>query len=140
MKHIHENIVNNIISHRKRLNLSQEQLAEKAGVKKFTTVSNWERGANLPNTETLFKLCEIFGITMDEMYGVNTPVVTESRAAAENIRKHYGEQAVHLIMMFAAMNDRGQKKVVDYTADLIVNPMYADKEKLAGIERRVQRK
>ena len=132
MGQIHENIVANIILHRKRLNLSQEQLAEKAGVKKFTTVSNWERGANLPNIETLFKLCEIFDITMDEMYGVNTAGVIDCRTTAETIRKHYGEKALNLIRIFAAMNDQGQKKVVDYAADLIINPAYADKGKMAG--------
>jgi len=132
MGQIHKNIVNNIVSHRKRLNLSQEQLAEKAGVKKFTTVSNWERGANLPNIETLFKLCDIFGITMDEMYGVNTAEVTDNRATAETLREQYGDKAVHLIRIFAAMNDQGQKKLVDYAADLIINPAYADKGKIAG--------
>ena len=132
MGQIHKNIVANIVSHRKRLNLSQEQLAEKAGVKKFTTVSSWERGANLPNIETLFKLCEIFDITMDEMYGVNTADVTNSRAAAETLREHYGEKAVHLMKIFAAMNNQGQKKLVDYAADLIINPAYADKSKIAG--------
>jgi len=132
MSQIHENIVRSIVSNRKRLNLSQEQLAEKAGVKKFTTVSSWERGANLPNIETLFKLCEIFDITMDEMYGVNTVDVIESRATAETIRELYGDRAVHLIKIFAAMNDLGQKKVVDYAADLIINPAYADKGKITG--------
>ncbi|MDR2728852.1 MAG: helix-turn-helix domain-containing protein [Chitinispirillales bacterium] len=132
MGQIHKNIVGNIASHRKRLNLSQEQLAEMVGVKKFTTVSSWERGANLPNIETLFKLCEIFGITMDEMYGVSTIGATGCREAAETIRKQYGEKALNLMRMFAAMNDSGQKKVVDYAADLIVNPAYADKGKIAG--------
>lgn len=132
MGQIHKNIVSNIISHRKRLNLSQEQLAEKAGVKKFTTVSSWERGANLPNIETLFKLCEIFNITMDEMYGVNTADITDRRAAAETIREQYGEKAVHLIGIFAAMNNIGQTKLVDYATDLIVNPAYADKGKITG--------
>ncbi|MCL2689198.1 MAG: helix-turn-helix transcriptional regulator [Chitinispirillia bacterium] len=132
MGQIHENIVANIVSHRKRLNLSQKQLAEMSGVKNYTTVSSWERGANLPNIETLFKLCDIFGITMDEMYGVNTADITESRTTAETVRKHYGDKAVHLIKIFAAMNDLGQKKVVDYAADLIINPAYADKGKIAG--------
>ncbi|MCL2690581.1 MAG: hypothetical protein FWE57_12155 [Chitinispirillia bacterium] len=103
-----------------------------AGVQKFKNVSSWERGVNLHNIETLFKLCEIFDITMDEMYGVNTADVTESRTTAETVRKQYGDKAAHLIKIFAAMNDMGQQKVVDYAADLIINPAYADKGKIAG--------
>lgn len=66
---IRDNIAANITFHRKRLKLSQKELAEKVGVKSVTTVSSWERGANAPDVETLFKLCDLFGISVDAMYG-----------------------------------------------------------------------
>lgn len=69
---IRQNIAYNIGFHRKRLKLSQKELAEKVGVKSLTTVSSWERGANAPDVETLFKLCDLFGISVDEMYGVKS--------------------------------------------------------------------
>jgi len=69
---IRQNIAYNIGIHRKRLKLSQKELAEKVGAKSLTTVSSWERGANAPDVETLFKLCDLFGISVDEMYGAKS--------------------------------------------------------------------
>lgn len=75
---IRENIAANILFHRKRLKLSQKTLAEKVGAKSLTTVSSWERGANAPDVETLFKLCDLFGISVDEMYGAKSQIDREN--------------------------------------------------------------
>ena len=69
MDEIKNNISQNILKHRKRLNLSQKELAKELGIKNLTTISSWERGANLPNIETILKLCEFFKIDINEMYG-----------------------------------------------------------------------
>jgi len=71
MGDIKENISNNIVYYRKKNGLTQSQLAEKLGVK-TTTVSTWERGASSPDIETLYDICKIFGVSLDEIYGVNT--------------------------------------------------------------------
>lgn len=39
---------------------------------KNSSISNWEQGANTPDIETLFKLCKIFRIDVNEMYGCDT--------------------------------------------------------------------
>lgn len=70
MADIRKNIAANITKHRKLMKLSQKELAEAIGAKSFTTVSSWERGGNVPDVETLFKLCSFFNISVDEMYGV----------------------------------------------------------------------
>lgn len=67
---IRKNIASNITKYRKQMKLSQKELAEAVGAKSLTTVSSWERGANAPDIETLFKLCDLFHISVDEMYGV----------------------------------------------------------------------
>lgn len=69
MGDIKENISNNIVFYRKKAGLTQSQLAEKLGVK-TTTVSTWERGASSPDIETLYDICKIFSVSLDEMYGV----------------------------------------------------------------------
>lgn len=71
MGDIKENISNNLVYYRKRIGLTQSQLAEKLGVK-TTTVSTWERGASSPDIETLYDICRILGVSLDDMYGVNT--------------------------------------------------------------------
>lgn len=63
------NIGENIRSCRRKMNLTQEQLAEKLGVS-FQSVSRWENDLTYPDTELLPVLSKIFGITTDELLGV----------------------------------------------------------------------
>lgn len=49
---------------RKRCGMSQEKLAELVGVSR-QAVGKWEGGQSAPNTENLFRLAEIFGVTVD---------------------------------------------------------------------------
>ena len=44
---------------------------------KSTTVSTWERGASLPDAETLFKICDILGVSLSEIYGADTIINKE---------------------------------------------------------------
>ena len=57
-----------IVHHRKKLNLTQDQLAERLGVT-AQAVSKWENDQSCPDIATLPKLAEIFGITTDELLG-----------------------------------------------------------------------
>ncbi|MGG0717449.1 helix-turn-helix transcriptional regulator [Robertmurraya massiliosenegalensis] len=45
---------------------SQEELAEKLFVSR-QSVSKWENGQNYPNIETIIKLSDLFGVTVDEL-------------------------------------------------------------------------
>lgn len=49
-------------------NMSQETLAELAGVSR-QSVSKWETGGSVPELEKLFRLCDIFDVTLDELTG-----------------------------------------------------------------------
>ena len=55
-----EILAKNILSERKRLDLSQVALANKLGAKEGSTVSFWENGKGEFNVATLMKLCAIF--------------------------------------------------------------------------------
>ena len=52
---------------RKKALLSQEELAEKLGVK-HNAISSWENGVNSIDIDTLFQICKIFGISVNDMY------------------------------------------------------------------------
>ena len=49
---------------RQRAGMSQEKVAELVGVSR-QAVTKWEVNQSAPNTENLFKLAEIFGVTVD---------------------------------------------------------------------------
>lgn len=48
--------------------LTQQDLALQLGKSK-NVVSNWERGDNSPNLDEVEKLCEIFGVTPNQLFG-----------------------------------------------------------------------
>ena len=56
---------NKINYFRQRSGLTQEQVAEQINVTR-QTVSNWERGVNEPDFESLCRLSEVFGISLND--------------------------------------------------------------------------
>lgn len=61
-----------IASNRKRLNITQDALAQKLGVTN-QAVSKWELDQACPDIQLLPILADIFGITMDELFGRENP-------------------------------------------------------------------
>ena len=69
MTPIREEIAKNLLYYRKRSGMSQKEFAEKLGVRN-STVSTWEKGVNSIDIETLFRACDILGVSLSDMYGV----------------------------------------------------------------------
>lgn len=59
-------IGNFIMAERKAKNLTQAKLAEKLFISE-KTVSKWETGKGIPDTGSLTKLCDIFGVGINEI-------------------------------------------------------------------------
>ena len=78
-----------ILYHRKRLGLTQDQLAEKMGVT-AQAVSKWEHDLSCPDVTAVPRLAELFGISTDELLGV-------PRAAEEPRKSHVGEVVEEVI-------------------------------------------
>ena len=57
-------LADKIIKERKRLGLSQEELAEKMNVSR-QAVSKWEGGQSIPEIEKILQLSSLFGVTTD---------------------------------------------------------------------------
>lgn len=66
-----------IQSYRKKAGLSQEALAAKVGVSR-QAVSKWEVGDATPELDKLMALAKTFGVTTDELLGMEEPVRAES--------------------------------------------------------------
>ncbi len=56
----------NVNTHRKRLNWTQDQLAERAGISK-QFVSNIERGKTIPSLLTVLSLCDALDVTPNDL-------------------------------------------------------------------------
>ena len=57
-----------IVNRRKTLGLTQEGLAQKLGVTN-QAVSKWESGQSCPDLALLPRIADLFGITIDELFG-----------------------------------------------------------------------
>lgn len=57
---------NRLLQYRKKMNLSQEELAARIGVSR-QAVSKWERAEASPDTDNLILLADIYGVSLDEL-------------------------------------------------------------------------
>lgn len=58
----------NILNLRKRIGLTQQELAQKIGCNQHS-VSSWENGTREPNIQTLCALADIFDVSLDKLVG-----------------------------------------------------------------------
>ena len=76
-----------IVECRKENKLTQEQLAEKLGVTD-RSVSNWENGICLPDCSLYKTLCDVLGITINELFaGQKIREEEYKKVADENLMK-----------------------------------------------------
>ena len=61
---------------REEKNLTQKELATLIGNVQ-RNISNWENGWNEPDCESIVKLANVFGVTLDELFGRDTPIPPE---------------------------------------------------------------
>ena len=67
-----------IAKERKEKKLTQAKLAEQLYVSE-KTISKWENGNGIPDTNTLPKLCEIFGVSLNELLNGERMFVDEKQ-------------------------------------------------------------
>lgn len=72
-----QNLCNNIGELRRAAGMTQEQLAQRLGLS-YQAVSKWENGLSCPDVFLLPDIAEIFGVSLDRLFGVET-------AASENV-------------------------------------------------------
>lgn len=96
-------LADKIIEERKRIGLSQEELAERLNVSR-QSVSKWESAQSIPDINRIIMLAEIFGVTTDYLLkddavrNVGEPV-KESVEHPRNVRKVSLEEASEFLRM-----------------------------------------
>lgn len=66
-----------IAEQRRRLGLTQEQLAETLDVTN-KTISRWERGINLPDYDQVLKVCELFHVDIEDFLKGNLAPLSDA--------------------------------------------------------------
>lgn len=69
---------------RSEFQITQKELADKIGNTQ-RNVCNWENGKSEPDYDSLVKVADLFGVTLDELFGREQPSL-ETRGPAETDR------------------------------------------------------
>jgi transcriptional regulator with XRE-family HTH domain len=76
---MNEKFSTNLQFYRRRMDLTQEQLAERLDVSR-QSISKWEAGAAFPEMDKLLRMCEMFACPMDTLLRGDAEVETASDA------------------------------------------------------------
>jgi len=118
--HLGENIREN----RRRMGLTQEQLADRLGVS-FQSVSRWENGTTYPDMEKLPELAKLFDITTDALLGFvkkeeKIPIDDLDRMYMEAVGREDWEECADIIRRirheYLDELDKGLRSVVRYAS------------------------
>lgn len=77
--------------------ITQRELAELCGVHQ-TAVSQWEKGRTLPDKESLIRLSDIFGVSIDTLMKKNTPANKNSIPVLGYVRAGCPAEAIENII------------------------------------------
>ena len=62
---------------RRNVKLTQKEVAEKLGISN-STICNWENGVSFPDAKQIEKLCELYGLSYDNINFLTTnPIKTD---------------------------------------------------------------
>lgn len=93
--------------------LNQPELAQKIGTSQ-ANISRWERGEVLPNIDFCVQLANCFGITLEELLGVEYNFGVKKIAAAPNTGNvSYSAEERQLIIDYKKLNSRSKKYLQD---------------------------
>ena len=108
-----ENIGAKIAELRREHNMKQDELAEMLGVTP-QAVSKWENGASMPDISLLPKIAQIFGVTIDDLFGVNNTPKPDVQMLPAEKRKSFDEMILRV-----RVRDGGDKVNVNLPLPLI---------------------
>lgn len=125
-------IAANIRFFRKKLHLSQPDLADMLGYKSFTTIQKWESGVSTPPFETFVKMAEIFDVDMDDLAKTDLSVRGGSYFGYSNCSVPvYGKipagvpiEAITDIDEYVPLSDKMSKRLEFFALRLNDNSMY----------------
>lgn len=119
-------------SARERRGLTQLQVAETLG-KRQQTIGNWETGYAQPDANTLFALCDLYNISIDDAFGGGRHVVVSS-SEKEHLEKYrtlddHGKRVVDFLLneeaaRVAASKEQGHKHLTDEESIALATQRY----------------
>ena len=97
--------------------MTQQEIADALGESSGRVIYNWEKGIGRPDCDKLAKLCDLLGVSADEMIGCRSMSERPTAAEWETIKK------------YRALDEHG-KEIVNYliTASTGEYPQLTEKQ------------
>jgi transcriptional regulator with XRE-family HTH domain len=101
--------------------MSQEELGRRVGVQR-AAINKYEKGTveNIP-LKTIEKIADVFDVSPTYIVGWNgdsgNPLAVEVKLL-QGVKRYYGSEVVDLIELYTNLNDKGQKRVLQYAEDM----------------------
>ncbi|MCD8126578.1 MAG: helix-turn-helix domain-containing protein [Clostridiales bacterium] len=108
-----------IVLARERANLSQRDLAAKMGIS-ASTLNGYEKGKHDPKSPGLIQIAQICGVTVDYLLGLTDNPEGNFEVTISDTDPQIDE----LVRNAEQLNAQGKQKLVDYSDDLLGNPVY----------------
>lgn len=96
-------------------NIKIGQLEEIVGLSRGA-IYKWSKSS--PNIETVIKIADYFGISVDSLLGRDVP----ASGGVTNLQ--FSDAETNLITCFRQLNEEGQEKVLGYADDLVLSGRY----------------
>jgi len=91
---------------RNKAGMTQRQAAEKSGIP-LGTLRRWEQGVNEPDTDSIIRLADLYGVSTDEMLG--SSFAPKHEDAAQIVLTDEEQQLVDLYRM---SNPQGREAIM----------------------------
>ena len=112
---------------RLKTGMTQTQVAELLG-RRQQIIGHWETGYAQPDANTLFRLCAIYKTSVDEAFGFKTKKPSENSVGLSSNEKL-------LLENFNKLNEEGQEKLLDLSADLVASGRYIKSNKSTLVQK-----
>lgn len=123
---------------------TQKEVAEILG-RTQQIIGHWETGYSQPDANTLFKLCEIYGTTVDEAFGFKREKLLVTKKDIEILRKYHeldlhGREMVDFTLekeyeRSKALSEQENNNIVEMPSHLEVNAAHHSKGEFTDEER-----
>ena len=123
-----ENIGAKIAELRREHNMKQDELAEMLGVTP-QAVSKWENGASMPDISLLPKIAQIFGVTIDDLFGMNNTPKPDVQMLPAEKRKSFDEMILRV-----RVRDGGDKVNINLPRPLITIALEMGRNSSMGLD------
>ena len=105
-----------IKKYREQIGMEQKELARRLGIHK-SAVSNWETGFSKPNIEILVPVCNVLGVSLYELFGLDDPMMKYTKQEQRVFAKYKELNEPHRAAVSTMIDMLGDAELKTVTTD-----------------------